>query len=216
MVTVGSLAPGQVLTPSRYGAPAENLDGPTLGELVVAARDSIRPARAADAERLVVLDTTHARNGVVDVDQAEAAGQRLGSVKRRVQAGDVLISRLRPYLRQVALVDDDAVRGRTLCCSTEFYVLRARDGESIAYLVAWLLSPAVQAALDDAQEGGHHPRVNEDTLLRLVVPRPVYEQRAELSAAVVTAAASYRDSRRWFDVADQAIAVAVAAVVDSD
>ncbi len=44
---------------------------------------------------------------------------------------DVIISRLRPYLRQAAIIDqglvaDDNVSSMILC-STEFYVLRSKD-----------------------------------------------------------------------------------------
>lgn len=50
-----------------------------------------------------------------------------------MRKGDVIISRLRPYLRQVAYVDED--RKEILGASTEFFVIRARNNESIAYLV---------------------------------------------------------------------------------
>ena len=72
--------------------------------------------------------------------------------------GDLVVSRLRPYLRQIALVHPSAVahaEGRPLALSTEFYVLAPRvDGEDLAFLVPFLLSADVQRALAGAQEGG--------------------------------------------------------------
>lgn len=64
--------------------------------------------------------------------------EQLNSNKKILKTGDVIISRLRPYLRQVAYVDIDS--NLQLCASTEFYVLRARNNESIAFLVPFLLS----------------------------------------------------------------------------
>ena len=82
------------------------------------------------------------------------------AVKKIIKAGDVIISRLRPYLKQVAFVD------KVLCehydsvlCSTEYFVLRSKDQHiSIAFIVPVLLSREVQNMLISSQEGGHHPR----------------------------------------------------------
>ena len=71
-------------------------------------------------------------------------------VREGAAPGDVIISRLRPYLRQVAFVDSD-IRGyelsATILCSTEFFVLRAIEQESIAFLVPFLLSQSTQQVL---------------------------------------------------------------------
>ena len=88
-------------------------------------------------------------------------------------------------------------------CSTEFYVLRSRGPESIAFLVAFLLSPPVQERLAAAQEGGHHPRFRQDALEALVVPDAVLAARAALSAEVERAVAQARAAR-------QSLAAAVA------
>ena len=102
------------------------------------------------------------------------------------QIGDVLISRLRPYLRQVAYVDRTipVLSEAALLCSTEFFVLRSVDQQSIAFLVPFLLSVQVQRVLAASQEGGHHPRVRESTLLTLPLPSSLLETRAATSSAV--------------------------------
>lgn len=194
---VGELDAGLVLSPLRYGS-APEVPGVPLGALVESVRTSVSPRSSPAPGSLLVLDTTHARDGLLDVDAAAAstaATPSIGSLKRLTLPGDVLVSRLRPYLRQVAWIDARASAERPVCCSTEFYVLRSRDGSSIAFLVPWLLSPSVQSALAAAQEGGHHPRVNEETLLRLPVPHAVLERRDELSALVEEAAEAYRAAR---------------------
>lgn len=122
-----------------------------------------------------------------------------GSAKKLFQRQDVLISRLRPYLRQVAFADDDLTeKGSyvTLACSTEFFVLRSNSTESIAFLVLFLLSSPVQKVLAASQEGGHHPRFDEEVLLTLPIPQALLAERANYSSEVIRAIDLYRQSER--------------------
>ena len=122
----------------------------------------------------------------------------------------MIISRLRPYLRQVAWVDagllEAEVPGLELLCSTEFFVLDSEDGASIAFLVPLLLSAQVQSVLAASQEGGHHPRFNERTLTMLPIPASLIERRADLSEQVEHAVNQAR--RAFGEIEDSIKAVA--------
>lgn len=83
-----------------------------------------------------------------------------------------------------------------LVCSTEFFVLRSLTDESIAFLVPYLLSEAVQTVLAASQEGGHHPRFDESTLLSLPIPEAILANRASASEDVKKSAALYRQSEQ--------------------
>jgi hypothetical protein len=203
--TLADLAPDYVLAPERHvvaaGAAhaAATGDGVSLGELVVERRERIEPSMAPSA---IVLDTSHARDGILDVAGALRDGAGGKSAKKRALEGDLVVSRLRPYLRQIALVHGVALglaKARPLALSTEFYVLAPRvEGEDLAFLVPFLLSEEVQRALAGAQEGGHHPRVPRSSLFGLHVPRSILRARAKTSRAVTDALADvYRASARW-------------------
>jgi hypothetical protein len=204
---VGRLDAGWVLAPERYDPRRRGKERPgiALGDLVEIARATIAPARAP-LDHYVVLDTGDAREGVVTAKSPVPAGE-MGSAKKLLQPRDVIVSRLRPYLRQVALVDAElaAGTGAGIACSTEFYVLRAAGEEQIGFLVAFLLSDPVQAALAASVEGGHHPRFGQPALERLVVPSEVVAAREELSARVEGAVAAARRSER-----ELAAAIAIA------
>jgi hypothetical protein len=194
--TLAELGDDVVLAPERWVAGADVGEGIPLGELVVERRD-----RAA-AEEAVVLDTTHARDGLLDLPAALRAAPTAKSAKKSALAGDLVVSRLRPYLRQIALVHPralDAAAGRSLALSTEFYVLAPRrPGEDLAFLVPFLLGEHAQAILAAAQEGGHHPRVPRSTLLALRVPEPIVTERRRLSREVNTTLASlYEATEHW-------------------
>lgn len=177
-----------VLAPERHlvarAAPSE---GVPLSSLVEERRERIDPGRGPGGP--IVLDTSHARDGVLDVAGALRDGAGTKSAKKRALAGDVVVSRLRPYLRQVALVHDGALAAsgarRELALSTEFYVLAPRTpGDDLAFLVPFLLAPSTQAALAAAQEGGHHPRVPRESLFSLRVPTAALRARGQTSARV--------------------------------
>lgn len=169
-----------------------------LDELVDIIADHVSArAFAADA-RVLVLDTSHAFEGLVLLRHGPVTPRELGSAKRRLRPGDVIVSRLRPYLRQVAFVDEALFRaapgGNEVCGSSEFFALRRR-GEAafpVAALVPFLLSEPVQSALAAGQEGGHHPRFGRDLLASLRVPEALITQAAETAARVEERAAAVR------------------------
>ena len=181
--SLGELGEDVVLAPERWLAASDVGEGVPLGELVVERRE-----RADLLERAVVLDTTHARDGLLDIPSALRAVSPAKSAKKSALAGDLVVSRLRPYLRQIALVHPralDAAEGRALALSSEFYVLAPRrPADDLAFLLPFLLGEQAQAILAAAQEGGHHPRVPRASLLALRVPLDVVKKRARLSREV--------------------------------
>lgn len=202
--TYRALGTGLVLAPERYDPRREFLhngvvpNGVPLAELATTVRRTVSPAKNGSG-RYLVLDTSDTREGIVIARKQPLSGEALGSAKKVAVPKDVIISRLRPYLRQVGYIDDgirNLESGVQLVCSTEFYVLRSVDQQSIAFLVPFLLSDAVQEVLAASQEGGHHPRFNEKSLLSLPVPRSIVEKRDEISADVVHCALLHRESER--------------------
>jgi hypothetical protein len=195
-----------VLAPERYdprrNALAEGLRSDTvpLSDLVTTSQETITTARGITEEKqYLILDTSNASEGIITYRKYPVAAHEIGSAKKVIYEGDVIISRLRPYLRQVAFVDEGLLKqwkNVTLVGSTEFFVLRSRERQEIAFLSAYLLTEPVQEVLNAAQEGGHHPRFNLDTLLKIRVPIDLVKNRECLSAKVKNAIALYRECER--------------------
>lgn len=191
---ISELDPGWVLSPERYDplrrGPAE---GVPLAQVAKRVGSLMRPDQADPEGRFLILDTSHAREGWVLHPPEPGGAERIGSAKRQLQVGDLIVSRLRTYLRQVAWIDPGlGAPGLTLLSSTEFVVLRPTDGQSLAFLVPYLLSEPVQAALAAAQEGGHHPRVPLKLFDGLRVPAGWLEQRQARSEEVEAAISAAR------------------------
>jgi hypothetical protein len=189
-VLTTALAEGLILSPERYDPRRRaHAEGVLLSDVARLSTESLRPSAVEGAWR--VLDTSHAEAGLIRCDRSPVTA--IGSTKRSLAVGAVIISRLRPYLRQVGLVDPGLMTpGVGLCCSTEFYVLERVDARSIAFLVPFLLSAPVQAALAAGQEGGHHPRFPPALLLGLRIPAARMARREADSAAVEAATAKIR------------------------
>jgi hypothetical protein len=197
---VADLGDGLVLAPERFDPrrQVEVVARCCLSDLVDIVAENVSARSWKSPGAVLILDTTHAYEGFVVLRHHPVPPASMGSAKRLVQAGDVIISRLRPYLRQVALVDEALFqlcrRGNAVAASTEFFVLRGRTGFEAAGLVPFLLSQPVQAALAAGQEGGHHPRFRQELLLSLPVPDQVTRGSDKVARKMRSLAAAVRNS----------------------
>lgn len=160
--------------------------GISLSEIV----QSVAKTQVPPEDARFVLDTGNAREGLLDITILGDPVSGRTSAKKVARDGDVIVSRLRPYLRQVTFVPPgtcDLLGVEQLFCSTEFLILRAREeGRNIAGLVAWLLSEPIQEMLSAAATGGHHPRISADLLLNSPVEeRYLCVETSEKIAAVL-------------------------------
>lgn len=196
----GDLGESLVLAPERFD-PRRRIDVVAercIADLTEIITENVTAQAFSAGRAVLVLDTTHAYEGFVMLRHDPVTPEGIGSAKRRLLPGDVIISRLRPYLRQVAYIDDDLFRlapgGNDVCASTEFFVLRGRDDFDATALVPFLLTAPVQSALAAGQEGGHHPRFSKDLLGSIRVPDCVVNDAAVTARRVRELAAGVRGS----------------------
>lgn len=205
VIDVTRLDQGYILAPERYDPRRGRLDGsgPRLSDFVNVLRNQVSASKCSSADRFLVLDTGDAHNGIIKPNKTPVDGSSVRSAKKRIQPHQVIISRLRPYLRQVAWVDpglrDAKSQNVDLLCSTEFFVLESANDSSIAFLVPFLLSAHIQSILAASQEGGHHPRFSEGTLKSLPVPEQLIERRSALSAQIERAVGQARAAYRMIE-----------------
>lgn len=92
------------------------------------------------------------------------------SAKHRFQKGQILYSKIRPYLAKAALASFDGL------CSADMYPIET-DLEP-TFLLRWMLTPAFTNEASGAQGRTVLPKINRDALARLRVPvAPLNEQR---------------------------------------
>lgn len=190
VVNLRNLDAGIILAPERYDPRriTERAHKLILTDIINEIRETCNPIKLSENDKVLVFDTGDASDGMILSRKSLVPQNSIGSIKKVVQPGDVIISRLRPYLRQVAYIDegifDQIGTEIPLLCSSEFFVLRSKNLESIAYLVPLLLSNEIQIVLSASQEGGHHPRFNRETLMTLPLPSSIYDKHEIISREV--------------------------------
>lgn len=134
------------------------------------------------ADKVRNFDLKHALEPFLDDRVDPVDSEMVGSAKKRLMLGDVVISRLRSYLKQIAIVrcsDDVPAVG-----SSEFIVLRPKGKLQAATLLAFLRSDLVQTVLRWSQDGTNHPRFDEETLLSIPVPETILNGQFPIRRAV--------------------------------
>jgi len=176
------------------------LPGRPVGEQYRSVRSLWQPDKAAPGVRVRNYDLTDALNPFLDESLEPTEAGEIGSTKKRLQAGDVVVSRLRSYLREIAVVLPSG--NVPLVGSSEFIVLRPRaDAMKPEALLIFLRSLCVQTVLKWCQDGSNHPRFHENEILRLRVPQVVEDAQDGLAELVRKSIAARREARRLLNEA---------------
>lgn len=133
-------------------------------------------------ELVLLLDLDNIfENRIINVN--ELKGWEVGSSKKIIIKNDILISRLRSYLKQVAInYNSERIYG-----STELIILRKKPESKIKteILFAFLLSKQVQIILKWSQEGTNHPRFSPKLLQKLNIPIPSEDTQNKIKDQII-------------------------------
>lgn len=89
--------------------------------------------------------------------------------QQKVEYGDILISTVRPNLRNIAIVNDDATN---LVASSGFCVLRINDAALRRYIFYYVVSNKFTAYLEKLTNGANYPAVKETDVRKVLIPIP--------------------------------------------
>src|SRR3989338_9224838 len=117
-----------------------------------------------------VFDLSDVSSFLLEAGAKVEKADEVGSTKKIIRQNDVLISRLRPYLKEVSFVGFNEVQK---LASTEFVVLRKKKDSKFPpqALFAFLTTDEVQNILFWSQGGTEHPRFSENLLMGLKLPK---------------------------------------------
>lgn len=138
--------------------------------------DLISTTISSVKESVYVYDLTHSLgNFMCDV---ELSNDDLGSTKKEAIAGDFVISRLRSYLQEMAVIQPKNFRQ---LLSTEYLVYRAKtDLLSANTLMVFALTKEIQTILNHSQYGTEHPRFYEFVLNEMPIPNALLALNNEI------------------------------------
>lgn len=127
---------------------------------------------AIDNQRAVVTDA-------VEVVTASEAPSR---ARKRVATGTVLYSTVRPYLKNIAIVEKDYAPPAV--ASTAFAVLHPHTGVLGKYLLYYLRSSVFTEYVASRMVGVAYPAINDTTFFRGVVPLPPTAEQARIVSRI--------------------------------
>ncbi|TCO69319.1 hypothetical protein EV655_11648 [Rhodovulum euryhalinum] len=186
------------------------LPGRVLGDRVDSIRDIFVPDRAPPDMLVRNYDVTDALVPLLDAEKEPQAAGEIGSIKKTFKDGDLAISRLRAYLREIAVVrtgDDIPSVG-----SSEFIVLRPKRGRrdiSPETLMVFLRATPAQTILKWCQDGSQHPRFSEGDLLSIPVPDAVAGVSDQITTIVQEGFAARYKARQLLEAAKRGVEIAI-------
>jgi restriction endonuclease S subunit len=186
----------------------EAMPGQAVGDLFFSVRNLWQPEKAVADEKVRNYDLTDALSPFLDNTKELATKETISSTKKRLQTGDLVVSRLRSYLKEIAVVMEG--NDAPMVGSTEFIVLRPKQKIlSVESLLVYLRSTLPQLILKWSQDGSNHPRFDEKELLNLRIPDAILAHEKEVKGLVERATAARRQSHSLLEVAKRAVEIAI-------
>lgn len=172
-----------------------DLPGKSIRDYFQSVREIYNPPARDTGHSILNFDLTDALRYFVDEDRPVVSEDEIGSIKKRISRSDVMVSRLRSYLREVALVDIPQNVGAV--ASSEFIVLRQRS-EAVypGALMVYLRSEPVQTILKWSQDGSNHPRFQEEELLAIKLPDRVIALQDDIRKLIQSGIVANRTAKR--------------------
>ena len=128
-----------------------------------------------------ILDLEDIKSGGILLAKNRVHGKRFAGDKTVFKAGQVLYSKLRPYLKKVLVADEDGISTPELISFDTF------GGILPQYIVYCLLSSFTNRAIDKRSYGIKMPRVDAGFMVNLPIPLPPVSEQHFIVARVQSA-----------------------------
>lgn len=190
-------------------ATLECLSNCTVGDLFYSIRNAWQTNKAHATEKVRNYDLSDALSPFLDDSKKPVERTEIACTKKIIQGGDLIVSRLRSYLKEIAVVKPGD--GTLMVASSEFIVLRPKTGTvlPVEALLVYLRSELPQLVFKWSQDGSNHPRFDEGELLRLPVPKAVIARGSEFVAVVQSMISSKERSTQLLEAAKRAVEIAI-------
>lgn len=184
------------------------MPGSTVGEQYRSVRELWQPGKAEPGEYVRNYDLTDALQPFLDETVEPTTPDTIASTKKRFEAGDLVVSRLRSYLKEIAVVHNTG--DVPMVGSSEFIVLRPEAGAiRVEALLVYLRSRYVQTVLKWCQDGSNHPRFDQKELLTLPVPDVVRDNQEEITDKVKESITARREAQQLLEEAKTMVEKAI-------
>lgn len=139
-------------------------------------KEKISPPEITNDMWSLDLEDIQKETGIILV-KTLASERKISGDKVKFRKGQVLYSKLRPYLKKILVAPDDGI------CTPELvpFNVYGIDANYISYV---LKSPHVDYIINTATYGVKMPRVGTDTMINLLIPLPPLEEQHRIVAKI--------------------------------
>lgn len=149
-------------------------------------------------EPYYIYDLTHSLGNFLQ--DVELTQNKLGSNKKQVKKDDLIISRLRSYLQEIAVVQQKKFKQLV---STEYLVYRPKtELISSNTLMVFALTKSVQTILSYSQYGTEHPRFYEFVFDEMPIPKVILELNHHIDSMIKEAYKAIESSKTLYKEAE--------------
>lgn len=186
-----------------------------LGEVCEVNRESENPSEKFGNDEFIYIDISSVDNetGIVSFDNNILGTEAPSRARRVIQAGDVLLSTVRPNLKSFALLK--TVPDKSLA-STGFAVLTPTDRVLSHYLYTQLLSDFMVNQMIARMGKGAYPSINQTDVKQLKFPLPPIETQREIVAQIEAEQALVDANRQLIEIFERKIEEKIAGIWGND
>lgn len=112
------------------------------------------------------------------INICKASERKISGDKVQFHKGQILYSKLRPYLKKILVAPDDGI------CSSEMVPFNLYGDIDAQYVVYFLKSPSVDFIINSVTYGVKMPRVGTDTMIELLFPLPPLAEQKRIVAKI--------------------------------
>ena len=150
----------------------------TRGKIVFMPMESTKPT-----SDFIYIDVDAVNNKLNIIDNAKqmSIDNAPSRATRKLHQNDILFSMVRPYLRNIALVDDTY---KSAIASTGFYVITPRIVYFPKFLFYLMLSNYVVDGLNTFMKGDNSPSINNSHIENYLYPLPPFKEQQRIVAQI--------------------------------
>ena len=123
------------------------------------------------------LEDIEKETGII-INRCSAGSRKITGDKVVFHKGQILYSKLRPYLKKILIAPSEGI------CSPELVPFNVFGGILPEYVVAVLKAPHVDYLINSVTYGVKMPRVGTDTMINLLVPLPPLTEQKRIVAKI--------------------------------
>ena len=150
----------------------------TRGKIVFMPMESTKPT-----SDFIYIDVDAVNNklNIIDNPKKISIDNVPSRATRKLHQNDILFSMVRPYLRNIALIDDTY---KSAIASTGFYVITPGIGYFPKFLFYLMLSNYVVDGLNTFMKGDNSPSINNSHIENYLYPLPPFKEQQRIVAQI--------------------------------